>query len=228
MSSVLGAQIPHCLVEESPHELLMEKLVGLRHRDEPSRRDLTLCAVEVERQRLDTTAALQSRRRLPHVHHEAVGAHADKRAEASLAWLVALEPRLLKRVGKEALREIARVFRVQAPGQSKVFVDRFPVALDEVAERGAPGLGIGVANALDCRMPGCGKAASGAHVIRFHYPPPARSVPCRHGVQVLMRSRKGDGELGPIISAFARGLRAQRIRRDIGFASRRSIRWTGS
>ena len=204
----------------------MEKLVGFRHRDEPARRDLTFGAVEVERQRLHTTAALQSRRRLPHVHHEAVGADADERAEARLAWLVALEPRLLKRVGKEALREIARVFRVQAPGQAKVFVDRFPVAFDEVAERGAPGVGIGVANSLDCRMPGCGKAASGAHVIRFHYPPPALSVPCRHGVQGLMRSRKGDGELRGyhirLRACFAGALRRDFVR--LRAASRQALR----
>ena len=154
---VLGAQILHGLVEERANELLMKELVGFGHRDETARRDLTLCAVEVERQRLDATAALQSRRRLPHVHDEAVGAHADKRAEAGLAWLVALEPRFLKRVGKEALREIARVFGVQAPGQAKVFVDGLPVALDEVAERIAPGIGIGVANAFDRRVPVAGK-----------------------------------------------------------------------
>ena len=47
-------------------------------------------------------AALQPRRRLPHVHHEAIGADANEGAELRLVRLVALEPGLLKRVGEEA------------------------------------------------------------------------------------------------------------------------------
>ena len=224
LSSYSARRSLHSLVEERAHELLVEELVRLGHRRRaPARRDLALGAVEVERQGLHPAAALQARRRLPHVHHEAIGADANERAEARLAWLVALEPRFLKRVGEETLRQIARIVRVEAPGESKVLVDRLPVALDEVAERRAPGVGIGVANALDGRMPGCGKAASETHVIRFHYPPPALSVPTRHGVQVLMRSRKGDGELGlsyppsrVLRGARRQGHRAKPSRADFG------------
>ena len=70
-----------------------------------------------------------------------------------------------------------------------MFVDGLPVAVDEVAERLAAGVGIGVADALDRRVAGRGKTALGSHVTRFHYPPPAPCVLASRAVYRLSWGR---------------------------------------
>ena len=84
---------------------------------------------------------------------------------AGLALLEALEPRLLKCVRKERLRQIAGILRLEPPGDAQVLVEGLPVALHEIAKGFASSLGIGVADPLDDGVPRGGKPMGVRHVL---------------------------------------------------------------
>jgi len=95
---------------------------------------------------------------LPPIQHEPVGAHAKKGTEARFLRLIAREPLLLKRVGKERLRRFFGLVFGQMPVQAQVAMQRLPVPVNQVAERLTAGTFVRRPHAIDDRMTRGGKA----------------------------------------------------------------------
>src|SRR5687768_18146266 len=101
-------------------------------------RQLVFRAEEIELEMAQVAAALQPLACFSLVGDEAVETCSQKSLEAGLARVVASKMILLESVGKEALRQVFRVFVACLPFQADVFVRGFPVAGEDGVEGALP------------------------------------------------------------------------------------------
>src|SRR5689334_10272790 len=97
-------------------------------------------------------AAFETLSGLAFIRNKAVETRAQKRLKARFARVVVGEVVFLKRIREETLRQIFRVFVIGLPLEAHVFVNGFPVALEDRFERALPHAVVCAAGAHDRRL----------------------------------------------------------------------------